>query len=39
MKYLCLIYGEEKSREQYSTDQGEAMSHEYFAFTEDIRYL
>ena len=37
MKYLCLIYGEEKSREQYSTDQGEAMSHEYFAFTEDIR--
>jgi hypothetical protein len=37
MKYLCLIYGNEKNRDQYTKEQGEAMSREYFAFTEDIR--
>ena len=37
MKYLCLIYGNEKNWEHYTKEQGEAMSREYFGFTEDIR--
>jgi hypothetical protein len=37
MKYLCLIYRNEKDWEHYTKEQGDAMSGEYFAFTEDIR--
>lgn len=37
MKYLCLIYGNEKNREQFTPEQGQAMSREYFEFTQDIR--
>jgi hypothetical protein len=37
MKYICLIYGEEKNWGNYTKQQGDAMSAEYFAFTEDIR--
>lgn len=37
MKYLCLIYENEKNWEHYTKEQGAAMSSEYFAFTEDIR--
>jgi hypothetical protein len=37
MKYLCLIYGEEKNWQHYTKEQSDAMLREYFAFTEDIR--
>ena len=37
MKYLCLIYDDEKSFSQMSKQQGDAMMGEYFAFTEGIR--
>ena len=37
MKYLCLIYENERSWESYSKDQAEAMMGEYFQFTNDIR--
>ncbi len=37
MKYLCLIYGEEKGMAAMSKAEGEAMMAEYFAFTNDIR--
>ena len=37
MKYLCLIYGPERNMENFTPEQGVAMSQEYFAFTEDIR--
>ena len=37
MKYLCLIYENEKNWEHYTKEQGDAMSHEYFGFTEDIK--
>jgi hypothetical protein len=37
MKYLCLIYENEKSFETMSPADGEAIMNEYFTFTEDIR--
>src|SRR5918992_4022921 len=37
MKYLCLIYENEKGWEQMPKDQADAVMGEYFAFTEGIR--
>lgn len=37
MKYLCLIYGDEKSRDTMSAEDGARMRKDYMAFTEDIR--
>ena len=37
MKYLCLIYDEEKKRAEMSKSETDAFLGEYFAFTEDIR--
>jgi hypothetical protein len=37
MKYLCLIYENEKSWETMPPADSEAVMNEYFAFTEDIR--
>ena len=37
MKYLYLIYEQEKSMAGMSMEAGEAMMGEYFAFTEGIR--
>ena len=37
MKYLCLIYENEKHMETISPAEGEAIMNEYFNFTEDIR--
>ncbi|MEO8032654.1 MAG: YciI family protein [Gemmatimonadota bacterium] len=37
MKYLCLIYDEEKKMSTMSKTDGDAFMGEYFAFTEDIR--
>src|SRR5580765_7900477 len=37
MKYLCLIYENEKSFESIPPAEGEAIMNEYFSFTEDIR--
>ena len=37
MKYLCLIYDDEKVWETMPKEQSEAMMGEYFAFTEDIK--
>jgi hypothetical protein len=37
MKYLCLIYENEKEFETLSPADGEAIMNEYFAFTEGIR--
>jgi hypothetical protein len=37
MKYLCLIYENEKAFETISPAEGEAIMNEYFTFTEDIR--
>jgi len=37
MKYLCLIYDEEKKLETMSKADGEAMMSEYFGFTEGIK--
>jgi hypothetical protein len=37
MKYLCLIYDEEKKLEALSAAEGEALMAEYFAFTKAIR--
>ena len=37
MKYLCLIYDEEKAMEGMSKAEGDAFMGEYFAFTEGIR--
>ena len=37
MRYLCLIYDEEKKLEQMSKADSDAFMGEYFAFTEDIR--
>jgi hypothetical protein len=36
MKYLCLIYENEKNWETMPPAQLEAVMHEYFAFTADI---
>jgi hypothetical protein len=37
MKYLCLIYENEKSWENASPAEGEAIMNEYFTFTADIQ--
>ena len=37
MRYLCLIYENEKVTEQMPKDQQDAYFGEYFAFTEDIK--
>jgi hypothetical protein len=37
MKYLCLIYDEEKNWETMSQEDGEKLMQEYFTFTKDIR--
>ena len=37
MKYLCLIYDEEKKRSTMSKSDGDAMMAEYGAFTEGVR--
>jgi len=37
MKYLCLIYDEEKKLGGMSKSEGDAFMGEYFAFTEGIR--
>jgi hypothetical protein len=36
MKYLCLIYDEEKKVGQMSKNESDAFMGEYFAFTEEI---
>ena len=37
MKYLCLIYEDEKNWQQMPKDQSDAVMGEYFAFTDSIR--
>ena len=37
MKYLCLIYENEKNWETFPPAEGEAIMNEYFAFSEGIR--
>ncbi|HEV7365446.1 MAG TPA: YciI family protein [Gemmatimonadales bacterium] len=37
MKYLCLIYENEKAFETISPAEGEAIMTEYFTFTSDIQ--
>jgi hypothetical protein len=37
VKYLCLIYDEEKKLAAMSKAESDAFMGEYFAFTEDIR--
>jgi hypothetical protein len=37
MKYLCLIYDDEKKVAEMPPSEGEAFMGEYFAFTEGIR--
>jgi len=37
MKYLCLIYDEEKSMAGMSKAEGDAFMGEYFAFTEGVK--
>jgi len=37
MKYLCLIYDDEKKMATMTKDEGEAFMGEYFAFTEGIK--
>src|ERR1043165_7520568 len=37
MKYLCLIYDEEKNLAAMSKDEFTALMGEYFAFTKDLR--
>ena len=37
MKYLCLIYDEEKRLGARSKSESDAFTREYFAFTEEIR--
>ena len=37
MRYLCLIYDDEKKLATMSKDEGDAFMGEYFAFTEDIK--
>jgi hypothetical protein len=36
MKYLCLIYDDEKKMSQMSKADGDKMMGEYYAFTEDV---
>ncbi len=37
MKYLCLIYNQEKNLAGFSKEQWESLKDEYGAFTESIR--
>jgi hypothetical protein len=37
MKYLCLIYEDEKLYETMTKEQGDAVMGEYYAFTDGIR--
>lgn len=37
MKYLCLIYDDEKQMEGMAKDEVDAFMGEYFAFTEGIQ--
>jgi hypothetical protein len=37
MRYLCLIYDEEKKMGEMSKTEGEAFMGEYYAFTEGIK--
>ena len=37
MRYLCLIYDEEKKIEQMSQKESEAFMGDYFTFTDNIR--
>ena len=37
MKYLCLIYNDEKNMNSQTKAQLDGIMQEYFAFTEDIR--
>ena len=37
MKYLCLIYDEEKKLKSLPKSEMEALMGEYFAFTKDVR--
>lgn len=37
MKYLCLIYDEEKKMATMAKSEGDAFMGEYFAFTEGIK--
>ena len=37
MKYLCLIYDEEKKLEKMSKEEGDKFMGEYFAFTDGIK--
>ena len=37
MRYVCLIYDDEKNWEKMPKPDAEAMMGEYFAFTEDIK--
>ncbi len=37
MKYLCLIYDEEKKLHAMSKTEMDALMQEYFAFTRDLR--
>jgi hypothetical protein len=37
MRYLCLIYDEEKKLSGMSKSEGDALMGEYFAFTESIK--
>ena len=37
MKYLCLIYDEEKKLGQMSKSESDAFMGEYYAFTEDVK--
>jgi hypothetical protein len=37
MKYLCLIYDEEKKLQAMAKDESDAFTGEYFAFTDAIR--
>ena len=37
MRYLCLIYDEEKKWAAMSKEEGDAVKGEYFAFTEGVK--
>jgi hypothetical protein len=37
MRYLCLIYDEEKAAAKMTREEGEKLMGEYFAFTEAIK--
>src|SRR5216684_3262253 len=37
MKYLCLIYEDEKNRTRYTEAEGKKIYGEYLQFTEDIK--